>query len=347
MSVVVPLYNKGPYVGEAVDSVLRQTSGRFELFVVDDGSTDGSAAVVSAWQDPRLRILSQPNRGPGAERNRGIDAARGEWIAFLDADDFWHPRFLERALSFAEAHREIGAVFSNISTIPGGEDILLHMPRRDVVVPDYFQAALDNQGVGITSSTALVRRDLFARIGGFRQGVQRGEDVDMWARVAWSGPVGFVAGTQAVYRRDVPGSLTSRARSESPPDPPFLSSYARWAAAGSIPKGLEKSSRLLAQRVLVDHAAELINKGEIRRAVKWLISHSVVGGLPLVRSAGIAVRALLSPPVVEQLRDMFAVDCGRPVLGGHERPLPRDPFVTHSTGIHFTSGRVTEATPLS
>ena len=316
MSVVVPLYNKGPYIGEAVDSVLRQTYGRLELILVDDGSTDGSASVVNAWQDPRLRLLNQPNRGPGAARNRGIDGARGEWVAFLDADDFWHPRFLERALSFTEAHREVGAVFCGISTIPGGEDILRHMPRRDVVVPDYFHSVLLNRGSGMTSSSTLVRRATLRAIGGFREDVRRGEDGDMWARIAWSVPVGYVAETLAVYRRGIPDSLTTQARTLSPPDPPLLDSYSKWSAAGRIPEALAGSSLSMAKRLLFEHAAELTNKGESGRAVQALLSHAGLGFLPLARMLEICLRAMLPQVLLHEARRLAALDKVIPA-GGH------------------------------
>lgn len=96
-SVIIPLYDKAPTIRRAIDSVLAQRFGDFELIVVDDGSTDEGGAIVEAMADPRIRLVRQDNAGPGAARNRGVREARADLLAFLDADDAWRPLFLESA----------------------------------------------------------------------------------------------------------------------------------------------------------------------------------------------------------------------------------------------------------
>ena len=95
VSVIIPLYNKEPYVRRALSSIRAQTFEDFEVIVVDDGSTDEGARAVESFDDARVRLVHQQNAGPGAARNRGIAEARGELLAFLDADDEWTPTYLE------------------------------------------------------------------------------------------------------------------------------------------------------------------------------------------------------------------------------------------------------------
>lgn len=106
VSVVMPVYNTAPYLGECLDSLLAQTEHSWECLAVDDGSTDGSAGILDAYaaRDPRIRVLHCPNGGPSAARNAALDLARGEWIAMLDSDDAWHETLLEKALQCAELY---------------------------------------------------------------------------------------------------------------------------------------------------------------------------------------------------------------------------------------------------
>ena len=99
VSVVIPTYNRAHILGRAIDSVLQQTHRDLELIIVDDGSSDGTAALVRGIEDPRVRYVHQQNRGVSAARNRGIAEARAEWLAFLDSDDEWLPQKLERQFS--------------------------------------------------------------------------------------------------------------------------------------------------------------------------------------------------------------------------------------------------------
>ena len=117
VSVIIPLYNKAPYVRRALDSVAAQTFTDFEVIVVDDGSTDGGAELVAAYGDSRVRLLRQANAGPGAARNRGIAEARGDILAFLDADDVWLPVFLEESMRLLDRYgAEVATVTSGYTT---------------------------------------------------------------------------------------------------------------------------------------------------------------------------------------------------------------------------------------
>src|SRR5712692_4293853 len=111
VSVVIPVYNGERYLAEAISSVLDQTYKNFELIVVDDGSTDQSAAVVRSFTDDRIRYLYQSNGGASKARNLGVAASRGTVIAFLDSDDVWLPHKLERQIDCLASHKDVGAVY--------------------------------------------------------------------------------------------------------------------------------------------------------------------------------------------------------------------------------------------
>lgn len=131
VSVLMTLYNKGPYVEDAVRSVLASTFTDLELLVVDDGSTDEGPQVVEAIDDPRLQMLrAERNTGRPAAANRGYDAARGEFVAVLDADDVMFPERLERQVAFLREHPEVGAVGSSL-LVPGARDELWSWARDD------------------------------------------------------------------------------------------------------------------------------------------------------------------------------------------------------------------------
>jgi hypothetical protein len=104
VSVIIPLFNKAPYVARALASVTRQNFTDFELIVVDDGSTDEGPGIVEAYDDSRIRLITQENAGPGAARNRGLAEAQGELIAFLDADDEWFPGYLKESVSLLDQY---------------------------------------------------------------------------------------------------------------------------------------------------------------------------------------------------------------------------------------------------
>ena len=108
ISVVIPLYNKAPYIARALNSVLAQERLPEEIIVVDDGSTDGGGDLVKQFKDPLIRLIRQENQGVSAARNRGISLAKGELIAFLDADDTWQPGFLKVISEMRELYPQAG-----------------------------------------------------------------------------------------------------------------------------------------------------------------------------------------------------------------------------------------------
>ena len=188
ISIIIPLYNKEASIATALRGVLAQTYQDFEVVVVDDGSTDGGAAVVETFTDPRIRLIRQENGGVSAARNRGIAEARGEHVAFLDADDEWMPEFLEEIAALIAEYPECRARATNYLFNSNGvksPTILRRMPFTEErgVLTNYFEVASCSHPPMWTSAVCI-DRDLLQEIGGFPLGVKSGEDLLVWARTA-------------------------------------------------------------------------------------------------------------------------------------------------------------------
>jgi len=210
VTVVTPCYNVAKYIGEAVNSVRRQTFSNFEYIVVDDGSTDNSAEVARAHagDDPRFRLVLQKNRGVSAARNAGIREARAPYIAYLDGDDRWRPDFLARQLSLIESHPEAGAVFCRSRVIlENGSPVFFQWPRSGRYDFDDLLVASNPARNG---SALLIRASCFEDVGGFDESVRHVEDFDMWLRIAKGSKTPLLWGNKhfLVDLRLRPGSVT-------------------------------------------------------------------------------------------------------------------------------------------
>ena len=188
ISIIIPLYNKEASIATALRGVLAQTYQDFEVVVVDDGSTDGGAAVVETFEDPRIRLIRQENAGVSAARNRGIAEARGEHVAFLDADDEWMPEFLVEIAALIAEYPECRARATNYIFNSNGvksPTILRKMPFTEGrgVLTNYFEVASCSHPPMWTSAVCI-ERTLLQEIGGFPVGIKSGEDLLTWARIA-------------------------------------------------------------------------------------------------------------------------------------------------------------------
>ncbi len=188
ISIIIPLYNKEGSIAQALDSVLAQEYQDFEIVVVDDGSTDGGASVVENYGDARIRLVRQANAGVSAARNKGIGAARGEYVAFLDADDVWMPGFLSEIVALQREFPQCRAQATNYVFNSNGvksSTILRKIPfsgERGVLV-NYFEVASCSHPP-VCSICVCIERALLQEIGGFPVGIKSGEDLLTWARVA-------------------------------------------------------------------------------------------------------------------------------------------------------------------
>jgi len=181
ISVIIPCYNYSPLVGRAIESVLNQTYHDFEVIVIDDGSTDNSAEVILKFS--QIRYFYQKNKGPNAARNTGIQAATGEFIALLDADDEWLPDKLERQIVIMETRPEVGLVFSNVFLVEGLSGAIIGTyPRHFFHEGHVIKKLFMNQF--IPSPTPLIRRSVFEQVGLFNPNTIGSDDWEMWLRIS-------------------------------------------------------------------------------------------------------------------------------------------------------------------
>jgi glycosyltransferase involved in cell wall biosynthesis len=200
VSIAIPAYNAMDYLPETLESVLAQTFTDFEVLVVNDGSTDRTAEWVSQLTDPRVKLISQTNQGLAAARNTGIAHARGEYIAFLDADDLWEPTKLEKQVRVLEENPEVGLVYTWMALInETGEST--GRVFQNHAEGNIWEKLIESNIVGC-GSVAMVRRSCFETLGGFDQNLRSFvEDWDMWLRIAFYHPFKVVKEPLVYYRQ--------------------------------------------------------------------------------------------------------------------------------------------------
>lgn len=206
VSVITPAFNRSAYLVMAVDSVLAQTFDKWELIVVDDGSTDKTREVLAPYlSDPRIRYYYQSNKGQSAARNLGISVARGRYIGFLDSDDIWLPDKLALQVAVFERFPDIGVVHGDEITIDAqGRPISSHnMARYSGSVT--AQLLADNF---VSMTTALARKDCFDVLGGFDEADRIAEDYELWLRLSTRYQFHYEPGHVTLYR-SMPDQLST------------------------------------------------------------------------------------------------------------------------------------------
>jgi len=199
VSVVIPAYNAMSYLPETLESVFQQKFCDFEVLIVDDGSTD----LIQDWlthniTDSRVKLIAQTNQGLSAARNTGIGHAQGEYIAFLDADDLWHPLKLEKQVDYLDQHPEVGLIYNWVAII----NELSH-PTGRVMKGNIQGNVLEEilQRNIIDCPSVLVRRQCFEKVGLFDRTLRSVEDWEMWIRIAARYPFAVTQEPLVYYRQ--------------------------------------------------------------------------------------------------------------------------------------------------
>ncbi len=213
-SVVIPLYNKEHYIAGTLRSVLTQTFPDYEVIVVDDGSTDNSLQACKTVQSDKIRIVQQANQGVSAARNTGIELAAGEYICFLDADDTWHPDYLQNIETIVQKYpqSDIFVTAYRIIYANGRCKESRRLPQADGCLPSYWETLGKGYDFVWTSATT-VRRTALLAAGAFRLGEKIGQDLDLWARLARNNPcVAYASRVCVDYNRGAEANARTRVK---------------------------------------------------------------------------------------------------------------------------------------
>lgn len=197
VSVIIPTYNAGQYIKDAIKSALNQTYKNIEIIVVDDGSIDDTGEVVKNYE---IKYLRKANGGPASARNVGIKEARGEYIAFLDADDLWLPEKLQEQIDFAANNKSMGLVHSDVITkYSNGETKIKRKGKDNYCRNEFYNLFMGNF---ITNSSVLAPKRHFEVFGSFDESPDliANEDYDMWLRIASKHDIAYINKPLVVYR---------------------------------------------------------------------------------------------------------------------------------------------------
>ena len=270
VSVIIPVYNCADYVAEAIESALAQDWPHKEVLVVNDGSTDNCLAILQGFGD-RIRLIDQKNAGPPAARNQGLAAARGAYIAFLDADDVWLQGKLSAQVRHMQAHHEVHTVFTDWHVwAPDTSGRFVRPPELEChSVTDqvdkansgwlYHRLLLD---CALLTTTVMLRASMVQRIGGFDLSLWNGDDYDYWLRASREGKITKLQSVGAFYRC-VPGSVSRKPNTANYGHKVLAQALSRWGLTGPDGPAVDNATmqrRLL--RVQAEHAHIHLLRGD-------------------------------------------------------------------------------------
>ena len=277
-SVVIPLYNKAPYIKSTIASVLAQTVEDFEIIVLDDGSTDGGADIVAAIDDPRVRLLRQANAGVSSTRNRAISMARSQWVAFLDADDWLHPHYLQSLVIAQDLHP--AADVAATQYIPLCDSTGVWPPAWHVTEVPVASESIEliedlptkwMKGPTFNSSSVCIRTTRLLQMQPcFAVGESHAEDLDMWFRVAEKSGIAWVKRPLVAYRVSVEGSLSlDHPKLELPP---FFHRIRARALSGAMTEAQASSALKMVADLEISMARDALASGQRKEAIRLLRS---------------------------------------------------------------------------
>ena len=275
ISVVIPLFNKRNYIERALRSALAQNLRPDEIIVVDDGSTDGGGDLAESigrtLDDIRIIVIHQQNNGVSIARNRGIAEAKGELIAFLDADDAWKPQFLEKIDQLKDNFPQAGAFATAYEVVmPNGKvqrkqfNILPHNSRQGLIT-NYARVAPD---CPVGSSAVAIPKKVLKEVGGFAERERKGEDVDLWLRIALRYPIAWSCEYLSSYFLGISDRTMGRMFYEKEPKVSYTARQA--IASGLVPPEQVKDLIEYAAHFQIHAAVDCLKMGNKSTSLELL-----------------------------------------------------------------------------
>ena len=207
-SVIIPLYNKASHIAKAIQSVFNQSFQDFELIVVNDGSTDNSVEIVrqlNNLSNDTINILDQTNAGVSIARNNGVRVAKNNYIAFLDADDWWAPEYLLEVKKLIEEYPDAAVFGTNYYWYKNGNKrrAAVGLPENYSGYLDYFRSYTHAWAMPLSSISTVIKKNVFSQLQGFNPNLKFGEDCDLWIRLALSYKITYFNRPLAYYNQNV------------------------------------------------------------------------------------------------------------------------------------------------
>jgi len=271
-SIIIPLYNKAAHIKKAVQSVLDQTFSQFELIIINDGSGDNGPDIVKAFSDPRIRLIDQSNSGVSTARNNGVRAATFEYIAFLDADDWWAPDYLEAMKGLIESHPEAGIYAAKYALVKNGRktEAVIGLPEGFTSgYINYFVTYSRTMWMPLHCSSTILPKAVFLEQKGFKPDLKLGEDFELWVRIALSHPVVFLNKVLMYYNQDV--DVTIRGVNPAkfhPPHAHYIYNLAQFSRDEQKNSDLKKLLDKLRAQALLKYHLHGVNPDETDQILK-------------------------------------------------------------------------------
>jgi glycosyltransferase involved in cell wall biosynthesis len=284
VSIIIPMYNSSLLVKRAIQSVVQQKEQIIkEIILIDDGCTDDTVEVIKRLSIPKLILIRQSNQGPAAARNKGIEIAKGRYIAFLDADDYWKPGFLSETYAFLEEHNEAIAVSAGqIHKFPGKEDWTIPSflttsesnIKHPILIDNFYEFWSKNNHV--CTGSVLMRSDVVKKTKGQRVDLRITEDIEFWAYLATFGQWGFIP--KILFVSDG-GKITQQIGWQN-------KNHIRWSSATSLDNWEKRIIKNIPPRLLASYEK---SRGRIAKRLSYsmILSNREKAALEMVKEYGI------------------------------------------------------------